>query len=193
MGGTGTPSPRSSSDKSIQAPPPLAVDELASCHFISNYVLIPKQGLATTRGFLEFVLPLLKTPEPSQHFLYAFKACSLASLNNRVGTGNDFDRAALGCYTKALACTFTALKDPVLTKRDDTLAAILLLGLFENITAKTLGMLAWSSHIEGAIQLVKSRGQEQLRSKIGLDLFIAVRTQMVSTSIARLCSHHSPS
>ncbi|KFG83470.1 putative negative acting factor [Metarhizium anisopliae] len=182
--GTGTPSPRSSSDKSIQAPPPLAVDELASCHFISNYVLIPKQGLATTRGFLEFVLPLLKTPEPSQHFLYAFKACSLASLNNRVGTGNDFDRAALGCYTKALACTFTALKDPVLTKRDDTLAAILLLGLFENITAKTLGMLAWSSHIEGAIQLVKSRGQEQLRSKIGLDLFIAVRTQMIIHSLS---------
>jgi hypothetical protein len=142
--------------------------------------LIPRQGLATSRGFFEFVLPLLKTERPSEHFLYAFRACSLASLNNRVGTGNDFDGYALGCYTKALASTFKALKDPVLTKRDDTLAAILLLGLFENITAKTLGMLAWSSHIEGAIQLVKSRGREQLQSKIGLDLFIAVRTQMVS-------------
>lgn len=116
--------------------------------------------------------------------MYAFKACSLASLNNRVGSGNDFDKAALGCYTKALASTFKALKDPALMKRDDTLAAILLLGLFENITAKTLGMLAWSSHIEGAIQLVKSRGKEQLQSKIGLDLFIAVRTQMVSCVFA---------
>lgn len=165
------------------------MDELASCHFISNYVLIPRQGLATNRGFLEFVLPLLRAEKPSEHFLYAFKACSLASLNNRVGTGNDFDKAALGCYTKALASTFTALKDPALVNRDDTLAAILLLGLFENITAKTLGMLAWSSHIEGAIQLVKSRGREQLSSKIGLDLFIAVRTQMVSFA----CIHVSSS
>ncbi|KHN98693.1 uncharacterized protein MAM_03155 [Metarhizium album ARSEF 1941] len=174
----------SSSHRSIQPPLTVPVDELASCHFISNYVLIPRQCLATSRGFLEFVLPLLKTAEPSQHFLYAFKACSLASLNNRVGTGNDFDTAALGFYTKALACTFTALKDPSVAKRDDTLAAILLLGLFENITAKTLGMLAWSSHIEGAIQLVKSRGQEQLRSKIGMDLFIAVRTQMIIHSLS---------
>ncbi|OAA45018.1 Zn(2)-C6 fungal-type DNA-binding domain protein [Metarhizium rileyi] len=177
--GTVASYPRSSSERSIKPPPPIPVYELASCHFISNYILIPRRGLATTRGFLDFVLPLLKAPEPSQHFLYAFQACSLASLNNRVGTGNDFDKEALGCYTKALASTFSALKDPVLTRRDDTLAAILLLGLFENITAKTLGMLAWSSHIEGAVQLVKSRGQEQLQSKIGLDLFMAVRTQMI--------------
>lgn len=127
------------------------------------------------------MIPLLKPDYASAHFLYAFKACALASLNNSVGTGNDFDEIAMGLYTKALASTFTALKDPVLTKRDDTLAAILLLGLFENITAKSLGMLAWSSHIEGAIQLVKARGKQQLQSKIGLDLFIAVRTQMVSS------------
>lgn len=170
-----------SSDNSGIAPPPqFSIDELASCHFISNYVLIPRQGLATTRGFLEFVLPLLSPKTASQHFLYAFRACAMASLNNRVGTGNDFDKEALGYYTKALATTFTALKDPEMTRRDDTLAAILLLGLFENITAKNLGMLAWSSHIEGAIGLVKTRGPEQLKTKIGLDLFIAVRTQMVS-------------
>lgn len=185
MDSSGTPTPFSPGDKAIKAPPQLSLEELASCHFVSNYVLIPRQGLATNRGFLEFVLPLLKTEQPSEHFIYAFKACSLASLNNRVGTGNDFDKAALGCYTKALASTFTALKDPVLTKRDDTLAAILLLGLFENIAAKTLGMLAWSSHIEGAIQLVKSRGRQQLESKVGLDMFIAVRTQMVGCYPAR--------
>lgn len=167
-------------DQAIRPPPQLPLDELASCHFISNYVLIPQQCLATTRGYLEFVLPLLKTKSPSPHFKYAFQACSLASLNNRVGTGNDFDKAALGCYTKALASTFRALKDPEMMKRDDTLAAILLLGFFENITAKTLGMLAWSSHIEGAIQLVKARGPGQLDTKVGLDLFTTVRTQMVS-------------
>lgn len=69
-------------------------------------------------------------------------------------------------------------------KRDETLAAILLLGLFENISAKTLGMFAWSSHTEGAIELVKARGREQLQSKIGLDMFTSVRTQMIIHSLS---------
>lgn len=43
-----------------------------------------------------------------------------------------------------------------------------------------MGMFAWGSHIEGAVELVKSRGRKQLSTKSGLLLFIAVRTQMVS-------------
>jgi hypothetical protein len=42
--------------------------------------------------------------------------------------------------------------------------------------------LAWGSHIEGAVQLVKMRGKKQLRTKIGHSLFVCVRTQMVSRS-----------
>lgn len=128
---------------------------------------------------MEYVVPLIKADRPAPHFRYAFEACALASLGNRVGPGNDFDKQALGQYTKALATTFAALKDPEAAKQDATLAAVLLLGLFENITARQLGLLAWGSHIEGAIQLVKARGRKQLRTKIGLMLFVAVRTQMV--------------
>ncbi|RDA89397.1 hypothetical protein CP532_6148 [Ophiocordyceps camponoti-leonardi (nom. inval.)] len=161
----------------------LPVEDLASCHFVSNYVLIPRQALATTRGFLEFLVPLLKKNTLAPSFKHAFDACSLASLNNRVGCGNDFEKKALGCYTKALAATFSALRDPALVKRDDTLAAILLLGLFESITSRK-GMYAWSSHIEGAIELVKARGPDQLKTKTGLDLFIAVRVQMIIHSLS---------
>jgi hypothetical protein len=46
-----------------------------------------------------------------------------------------------------------------------------------------MGMFAWGSHIEGAMQMVKSRGKKQLRTKNGLTLFIAVRTQMVSRAL----------
>lgn len=161
----------------------LPVQDLASCHFISNYVLIPRQALATTRGFLEFLVPMLKKETLSPPFKHAFDACSLASLNNRVGCGNEFEKKALGCYTKALAATFGALRDPELVKLDDTLAAILLLGLFESITSRK-GMFAWSSHIEGAIELVKARGSEQLKTKTGLDLFVAVRVQMIIHSLS---------
>jgi hypothetical protein len=129
---------------------------------------------------MEFVVPLLKSEKPAPHFKLAFDACAVASLGNRVGPGSNFESEALGYYTKALAATFTALKDPEARKEDSTLAAVLLLGLFENITAKQLGMLAWGSHIEGAIQLVKARDKKQSRTKTGLALFVATRTQMVT-------------
>lgn len=41
-------------------------------------------------------------------------------------------------------------------------------------------VMAWGSHIEGAVQLTKLRGKKQLRTKTGLALFLAVRSQMVS-------------
>lgn len=151
---------------------------MASCHFLSNYVLIPRQSLTPTRGWLEFVLPLLKQAPAVPHFKHAFAACAMASLNNRTGTGNHFESQALGHYTKALAATFAALKDPRMVRHDATLASILLLSLFESITSKSLGMFAWSSHIEGAIEL-KTRGPELLETKTGRDLFAAVRAQMV--------------
>ncbi|KAF4510167.1 hypothetical protein G6O67_002079 [Ophiocordyceps sinensis] len=185
-----TLAPRSaSSGSSLPTSPPIPsllppLEDVASCHFISNYVLIPRQGLITTRGWLEFVVPLLKQDPPIPHFKHAFNACATASLNNRVGTGNDFERQALGHYTKALAATFTALRDPDMVKHDATLASILLLSLFESITAKSLGMFAWSSHIEGAIELVKTRGPEQLKTKTGSDLFSAVRIQMIIHSLS---------
>jgi hypothetical protein len=132
---------------------------------------------------MEFVVPLLKAHQtrPAPHFKLAFEACALASLGNRVGPGCDFETKALGHYTRALSATFVALKDPALSKEDSTLAAVLLLGLFENISAKQLGMLAWGSHIEGAINLVKSRDKRQIKTKTGLALFVATRTQMVSS------------
>lgn len=172
-------SPASSTDTClIPAAPQVPIEDRAACHFVSNFVLIPNQGNA--RGFMEFLIPLMKMEHIPPHFKFAFDACALASLNNRVGTGNDFEKEALGKYTKALSATFVALRDPDVAKQDATLASVLLLGLFENITARQLGMLAWGSHIEGAIQLAKARGRKQLRTKVGLAMFIAVRTQMVS-------------
>lgn len=133
---------------------------------------------------MEFLVPLVKSDTIPSHFKLAFDACALAALNNQVGTGNDLDKEALGKYTKALSATFAALRDPEVAKLDATLVSVLLLGLFENITARKLGMLARGPHVEGAIQLAKSRGRKQLRTKIGLAMFIAVRTQMIIHSIS---------
>ncbi|KUI58198.1 White-opaque regulator 1 [Cytospora mali] len=156
----------------------IPTEELASCHFLSNFILVPREG--STRGFMGYLLPMLKSEGQNSHLQRAFNACSLAHLGNRVKSneGDILDKA-LSEYTKALAATHTALTDPDSFKSDASLATVLLLGLYENITAKERGMFSWGSHIEGAISLVKSRGRRQLRTKTGLHLFIAVRTQMI--------------
>ncbi|KAI9147869.1 Transcription factor dbaG [Paramyrothecium foliicola] len=172
-----SPSESQSVGVSIQLP----LDQHASCHFVSNFVLVPRQG--SPRGYMDFLPQLLKTEGSVKHFKYAFDACALASLNNRVGSGADFAADALGNYTKALAATHEALRSPELAQRDSTLAAVLLLGLFENMTARQLGTMSWGSHIEGAVQLVKARGRNQVKTKVGLQLFVAVRTQMIIQTI----------
>ncbi|TQV98290.1 negative acting factor [Cordyceps javanica] len=45
-------------------------------------------------------------------------------------------------------------------------------------------MLAWSTHTEGAIQLVQNRGRDQLKTKVGRDIFVTVRTQQIIHSFS---------
>ncbi|KAI1082614.1 hypothetical protein F5B20DRAFT_569213 [Whalleya microplaca] len=157
------------------------VEHQASCHFVSNFVLVPREG--STRGFLDFIIPMIRQ-DPHGPLQHAFNACSMAYLGNRLtGTGLKLSELALCEYTQALTRTNHALRDPETQTADSTLAAVLLLGLFESITAKQIGMLNWGSHTEGAIQLVKTRGRKQLKTKTGLLLFIAVRTQMIIHSL----------
>lgn len=191
---SGSSSPVEAVGSSIKSPleqaliPAIAIpaETRADCNFVANFILVPQQG--STRGFLDFLLPMLKSEGPQSHLQRAFNACSMALLNNCSGARNKYAEKALNEYSHALAGTNNALRDPEAQKTDSTLAAVILLGLFENLTAKQLGMSAWGSHIEGAIQLVKQRGRKQLRTRTGLLLFIAVRTQMVSC--ARIVLRH---
>ncbi|KAI0098443.1 hypothetical protein F4814DRAFT_443117 [Daldinia grandis] len=166
--------------QAVNRPLNIPIEQQASCSFVSNFVLIPDEGGG--RAFMDFIIPLLKE-RPQGHLQRAFNACSIAFLNNRGGMCNKLSDRALYEYTKALNGTNVALRSPETQLADTTLAAVLLLGLFESITAKQIGMLNWGSHTEGAIQLVKARGKKQLNTKIGLGLFIAVRTQMIIHSL----------
>ncbi|KAI1117768.1 hypothetical protein F5Y14DRAFT_322586 [Nemania sp. NC0429] len=161
---------------SLTSLPGPSMEEQASCHFIANFVLLPKDG--RTVGYLDYVLPLLREEGPDSHIQHAFNACSLAFMDNRRGVGNGCWSKALGEYGIALSKTNGALRDRDSQHSDVTLAAVILLGMFESISAKQLDTLSWGSHIEGAVQMVKARGKRQTRTKRGLQLFIAVRTLM---------------
>ncbi|KAM7221485.1 hypothetical protein V8F06_003057 [Rhypophila decipiens] len=173
---------------------PIPAEMRASCHFLSNFVLVPQMG--STRGFMAYLIPLIKSEDPDGQLHHAFNACALASLANtttsaknsnkppdpKSGRGQgavELHEKAFAEYSKALRATNIVLRDPEAYKSDAVLAAILLLAVFENITAQEAGAFAWGTHIGAAIQIAQARGRKQLRTKLGLQIFIAVRTQCI--------------
>lgn len=109
--------------------PRVTIEEQASCHFIANFVLMPKDG--RTVGYLDYILPILREEGPDSHIQHAFNACSLAFLDNRRGVGSGCSDKALNEYTVALGKTNDALRDRASQHSDVTLAAVILLGMFE--------------------------------------------------------------
>lgn len=171
---------------------PIPAEMRASCHFLSNFVLVPQQG--STRGFMSYLIPLVKSEDPDGQLHHAFNACALASLANTTtsteysnkppdkktaGSAANLLEKAYAEYSKALRATNLVLRDPDSWKSDSVLAAVLLLAVFENITAQEAGAFAWGTHIGAAIQIAQARGRKQLRTKLGLQIFIAVRTQCI--------------
>ncbi|PQE14424.1 negative acting factor protein [Rutstroemia sp. NJR-2017a BBW] len=154
------------------------IEQQAPCFFMTNFVIIPQNGMA--RGSFDWVLPLVKMESPNSPLSLSFQAVAMASLANRPNSrGSSLMHVAIDHYAKALKEVNLALQNPAQQKTDQTLAAILLLGFFETITQEKQNITAWGSHIDGAVQLVKMRGKKQLRTKVGLALFQTVRGQML--------------
>lgn len=109
----------------------------ASCHFASNFILLPLS--AAPHGFLEYLVPLMDSTTPGSALRYAFNACAFALLGNRSRADNvDLAQLSLREHTLALAQTHKALGHPAAARADSTLAAVLLLCLYEVLYSSTL-------------------------------------------------------
>jgi len=105
------------------------IDQQAPCFFMSSYVLTENH---TSRGYFDFLIPMMKVEKPDSHLAIAFSAVAMAALANRPNSrGTGLTQKAIGQYSKALKAINIALQDPVLQKSDQTLAAILMLGFYE--------------------------------------------------------------
>ncbi|KAK0723254.1 hypothetical protein B0T26DRAFT_256947 [Lasiosphaeria miniovina] len=161
------------------------VDQRATCYFASNLILLPQ--VDTAEGVWEFLVPLVESEPPDSALSCAFRACAYALLGNRmVASTVSLANMSLKEHTLALAKTHLSLKAPATATADATLASVLLLSLYENITAiKSPQMLAWRSHIDGAVVIVKTRGRAQMcSSKTGAHLFKAVRHYLISRTLS---------
>lgn len=113
--------------QSIYPPLTAALEERAICFFLSNYVLIPHGAVKC--GFLGFLLPLMKL-QPSAILSNALSAVALATFGNQPNA-KMLKPKAEQAYSKVLRQVTNAIGDAKQAAEDTTLAAILLLSLFE--------------------------------------------------------------
>jgi hypothetical protein len=97
--------------------------------FFKNFVSLPQQA-DSMRGYLELLVPLYNQARPSSALHMATNAVALAACGNYPGR-QDLLREAAAAYGKALRKLNDDLKDPVMSKSDETVLAILLFSLFE--------------------------------------------------------------
>ena len=97
--------------------------------FFTNFVIIPRQSEAS-RGYLEY-LPSLYANAPAESCLSsATSAISFATIGSDPAHRHLQPEARLK-YGEAIKQLNVALRDPVLSRQNDTLITVLLFGLYE--------------------------------------------------------------
>jgi hypothetical protein len=108
---------------------PQEPEQLALNYFFKNYVLIPRNSEAA-RGYLE-VLPMLYAGvAPTSALFSATSAIAFAAFGKDI-FGRQFLPNARLKYGDAIFRLNEALSDPVAVKKDETLMAVLIMGMVE--------------------------------------------------------------
>ncbi|KHO00498.1 Homeodomain-like protein [Metarhizium album ARSEF 1941] len=161
----------------------MPLQERAIAYFLYHYDLeSPSQNKIGGMGFV--ILP--NSDKEWEHYRLAFEACAMASFINETGGQLEYKSLTIETYNKALTAMHSALQDPDVVCEDATLAAVLLLALFECLNPTTGEQESWRNHVQGAIELARGRGRKQIDTRIGQMLFRATRTLMVIYSLATL-------
>ncbi|KAM0427884.1 hypothetical protein ACHAPT_007343 [Fusarium lateritium] len=158
----------------------------ATSFFIQQYVLTinGSYGSAPLRGNHEYLPGLLRNETSSFGVLSTITAAAgLAALSN-AGNAPAWRSEAFRMYGKAIRQLRDALEDPVERASDQTLAAVMLMGIFEQTisSADVSSMQSFSHHTIAAAKCIEMRGPGQFKSEASLNLFIQMRRIIVITS-----------
>lgn len=155
------------------------LEDQALCYFFDQYS-IPKKPLCTP-GHMEYIPPLYAVSRErgddvsSSCLRWAVDAAAFSSLANEANIPT-LSRQAWKRYGMALRELKEALDAPGSPVKNETLAAIVLLTIFEDINGERKGLQ--SSHVAGFELLVRLRSEGQLANNYGRSLFNFAYTQM---------------
>ncbi|CRK33264.1 hypothetical protein BN1723_003943 [Verticillium longisporum] len=162
------------------------LEDRATSYFLSEFVLIPmREGNLPVRGCFPWVPKFMSKTQPAKVFLSAFRATSLASIATQHGKtviGSALS-AAQRHYLVAVRAMNQAIQDPTLAKSDETLAAVLLLALYETLVTSSRGSIKeYINHMKGAAMMVKLRGEQGLATQEGEAMFTTTRNHVLGFS-----------
>ncbi|MCJ1397563.1 hypothetical protein MMC11_000757 [Xylographa trunciseda] len=144
------------------------IDERATGYFFTNYVV-------GADGPWDHIV--------DDNMATSIKALGLAGFSNAAHAPNLMIEARKQ-YLRAIRLTNAALRSPSDVKKDSTLLAIMILGMFETVTGRNQRSLeAWASHVNGAAALLKIRGPEQMITPGGRRMFAQVTSSLVTTCL----------
>lgn len=154
---------------------PLSIDLQARDAFFAYYV---------ASKCWDFLKPYYHPTDSPKHLTLAIEAVSLAYLWHQV-----YSDAALATarekYVLALRMTNKALTSSKEATKDTTLMASLLLDLFEKITdSEPRNNKSWTSHVNGALALVKLRGLGQFQDPSEFTILVRLATHYIVGCVA---------
>jgi hypothetical protein len=110
---------------------------------VANYV-IGNHG--PTRGHLDYLNDLYQTHELPEGLMASMKAVGLAGYAHAAQAPSLMQNARYQ-YMRALQFTNASLRSPKEFKKDTTLMAVMILGIFETVTGCNQGSItAWAEH-----------------------------------------------
>ena len=111
-------------------------EQEAICAFFLDFVLLPRNR-DSVQGHLEHLLPLYANTTPDSPLSLATSAVALVLSGSSPRRRTDQERARQK-FGKAIQKTRDAIRSPTESKKDETLMAVLVLGLYEVSKISTL-------------------------------------------------------
>lgn len=120
-----------------------------------------------------------------EHLYTSMKAVGLYGLFHQTHNAS-FEKLAWRRYLDAIRVTNAALRDPSVATKDSSLLAVIILGMFENISGRGReSLVAWEQHVKGAAALLRLRGRAQLATAVGRRMLLQITSNLLISCIQR--------
>jgi len=156
-------------------------EDAALFSWFNHFILLHRDS-ETQRGYLESLVPVYASARPGSPVSLATSAVAIITFARRPQY-RQLLAVGLKTFGNALALTRKALQDPLQSKEDETLMAVLLLSMIEGLLALTDKKRPSNAHSDGALALVRHRGRDNFKTDISRRLFASVQTQTVSRAM----------
>jgi hypothetical protein len=148
---------------------PVVMEDVATTFFLTSYAPV-----SPTAYLSDLAEGLMSEGLSSSAVL----APALATLSRELGQPS-LMALARRHYSVAIQKTNAALACRQLAVKDETLASVLLLALFEAFAFQgRRSPTGWTTHVDGAAQLLKMRGPSQFDSPLGRSMFLDIASDI---------------